>query len=133
MKEIDKNIVAERLIQLREKRNLSQRNVAIRANISNSSLSRIEFATSLPDATSLFALANFFNVSCDYLLGRTDNPKMNNEEYEPLSSIQESIIHKVTVLPTEDLYLVDGYIDKIIEKNKELELQIAEIMKKNNK
>jgi len=129
MKEIDKKIVAERLINLRNKKNLSQRITGIKANISNATISKIEAGASIPDGYSLFALAEFFNVSTDYLLGRTDNPKMNNEEYEPLSDIFENIIPKLKLLPDEDLYLVNGYIDKILEKNKQLELQIANIFK----
>lgn len=34
----------------------------------------------VPSCTNLQKVADFFNVSVDYLLGRTDNPKVNDDE-----------------------------------------------------
>ncbi|MGM0124614.1 hypothetical protein IGI37_001992 [Enterococcus sp. AZ194] len=38
-----------------------------------------------PSADKLNELAEYFNVSVDYLLGRTDNPNMTNAEEVPMS------------------------------------------------
>lgn len=66
-----------RLKELRKSRNLSQVRLAIELNISQNSISRYETGEREADYKTLIALANFFNVSVDYLLERTDNPEMN--------------------------------------------------------
>ena len=33
-----------------------------------------------PNSETLIALANYYNVSVDYLLGRTDNPKITKNQ-----------------------------------------------------
>lgn len=45
-------------------------------DISNGSISK--WNSSHPNSDPLKKVADYFNVSTDYLLGRTDNPKVNN-------------------------------------------------------
>ena len=51
--------------------------LAIDLNMNQNSISRYETGEREADYTTLIAIADYFNVSIDYLLGRTDNPKMN--------------------------------------------------------
>ena len=46
-------------------------------NMNQNSISRYETGERETDYKTLIALADYFNVSIDYLLGRTDNPTMN--------------------------------------------------------
>jgi len=46
-------------------------------NMNQNSISRYETGEREADYATLIAFADYFNVSVDYLLGRTDNPKMN--------------------------------------------------------
>ena len=46
-------------------------------NLNQNSVSRYETGEREADYTTLIALADYFDVSIDYLLGRTENPKMN--------------------------------------------------------
>lgn len=46
-------------------------------NMSQNSISRYETGEREADYETLIAFADFFNVSVDFLLGRTDNPVMN--------------------------------------------------------
>ena len=66
-----------RLKELRKSRNISQVRLAIELNISQNSISRYETCEREADYKTLIAMADFFNVSVDYLLERTDNPEMN--------------------------------------------------------
>ena len=66
-----------RLKELRKSRNISQVRLAIELNISQNSISRYETGEREADYKTLIAMADFFNVSVDYLLERTDNPEMN--------------------------------------------------------
>jgi transcriptional regulator with XRE-family HTH domain len=62
---------------LREKKRLSQVRLAIELDLNQNSISRYETETREADYKTLILFADYFNVSIDYLLGRTDNPKIN--------------------------------------------------------
>jgi len=66
-----------RLKQLRENRKLSQLKLALDLNMNQNTISRYESGAREADYKTLIAIADYFNVSIDYLLERTDNPKMN--------------------------------------------------------
>ena len=66
-----------RLKQLRKKRKLSQQALATQLNINQNNISRYENGEREADYDTLIILADYFNVSLDYLFGRTDNPKIN--------------------------------------------------------
>ncbi|MBD5130334.1 MAG: helix-turn-helix transcriptional regulator [Ruminococcaceae bacterium] len=66
-----------RLKELREKRKLSQVRLAIELDLNQNSISRYENGTREADYRTLLAFADYFNVSLDYLFGRTDNPEIN--------------------------------------------------------
>ena len=53
--------------------------LAIELNLSQNSISRYESGMREADYKTLLAIADYFNVSLDYLFGRTDNPKINTE------------------------------------------------------
>ena len=46
-------------------------------NLKQNSISRYENGEREADYSTLIAIADYFNVSVDYLLGRTDNPRLN--------------------------------------------------------
>lgn len=62
-----------RIKELRKELNLSQQEVATGAGISRSVLSEYESGNVDPSATALSKLADFFQISADYLLGRSDD------------------------------------------------------------
>lgn len=66
-----------RLKELREKRNISQLKLAMDLNLNQNSISRYENMVREADYKTLILLADYFNVSIDYLLERTDNPELN--------------------------------------------------------
>ncbi|MCI8499532.1 MAG: helix-turn-helix transcriptional regulator [Clostridia bacterium] len=66
-----------RLKELRHKKKLSQLQLAIALNMNQNSISRYETGEREADYATLIRFADYFNVSIDYLLERTDNPKIN--------------------------------------------------------
>ena len=64
-----------RLKKLRKDRKLTQQRLAIDLNMNQNSISRYESGVREADYETLIKLADYFNVSIDYLLERTDNPK----------------------------------------------------------
>ena len=68
-------IFAVRLREIREVRGFRLKDVAAALGIALRSYQRYEAGERQPDIDSLVALADYFNVSLDYLVGRLDNPK----------------------------------------------------------
>lgn len=64
----------DRIAYLREQNNLTQQQLADKIGITRASLSHYEKNRREPDYKTLEKLADFFEVSIDYLLGRTDKP-----------------------------------------------------------
>lgn len=63
---------SERLITLRKERNLTQKQVYEGVKMSVAAYQRYEYGVREPSYKKLIALADFFNVSLDYLCGRSE-------------------------------------------------------------
>ena len=66
--------LSERLRELKESRKLLQKDIANDVCISLRAYQYYERGQRQPDAEVLLKLAEYFDVSIDYLVGRTDNP-----------------------------------------------------------
>lgn len=66
-----------RLGELRKSRKISQLKLAMDLGLNQNSISRYEKGQREADYKTLIAFADYFNVSVDYLLERTDNPRTN--------------------------------------------------------
>jgi len=64
----------QRLKILRKHFNVTQKKVAESIGLSGRRYNDLEVGKSFPSADTLIKLADYFNVSTDYLLCRTDNP-----------------------------------------------------------
>ena len=65
----------DRLKYLRTNNNLIQRDIANHLEITVRAYQHYETGTRYPDFKGLLKLADYFDVSLDYLVGRSDNPK----------------------------------------------------------
>ena len=66
-----------RIRALRRERGLTQAQVADAIGIAWRNYQKLEVQTSLPSYNNLLALADLFDVSVDYLMGRTDKREIN--------------------------------------------------------
>ena len=66
-----------KLKKLRKQRKISQVKLAIDLNMTQNSISRYENLERQADYMTLIRFADYFDVSLDYLLGRTENKKFN--------------------------------------------------------
>lgn len=62
---------------LRTKKQLTQIALQMRTGIDQALLSKFESGKRLPTTEALLILSDFYNVSIDYILKRTDNPEIN--------------------------------------------------------
>ena len=69
--------IAIRLRKIREESGLSQAAAAKRIGMSANRWNNYEVGVSIPECEALVVIADYFDVSTDYLLGRTDKRDMN--------------------------------------------------------
>ena len=65
-----------RLKEIRKSKGISQLKMAMDLNTNQNTISRYETGEREPGITELIKIANYFNVSIDYLLERTNNPTL---------------------------------------------------------
>lgn len=104
---------------LRKERNISQQELADAINISKSAISMYEINQRVPELETFEAIADYFNVEMDYLMGKTDIRRKytftDNEDYR-----NEDAFNKI--LMTKNQTMID-IINKIAAMdNKELEI-----------
>ncbi|MFC4618370.1 helix-turn-helix domain-containing protein [Camelliibacillus cellulosilyticus] len=106
-----------RIKHLRERKSLSQKKLAEQLQISNVQLSRYEADKRTPDPAMVAQIATFFDVTTDYLLGKTDaiheerHGYLNKEDIELIDSIKkvdglETFIRNVLKQPEDVKKLV---------------------------
>ena len=66
-----------RLKEIRKAKGISQLKLALDLNTNQNTVSRYETGEREPSISDLIKIADYFNVSIDYLVGRTDNPKIS--------------------------------------------------------
>ena len=66
-----------KLKELRKSRNISQLKLAMELNMNQNTISRYENGKREPGINELIQIADYFNISIDYLLERTSNPELN--------------------------------------------------------
>ncbi|WP_144526170.1 helix-turn-helix domain-containing protein [Bacillus pumilus] len=67
-------MLGDRIRSLREKHNLTQEQIAKKIGISRGTYAHYEINKRRPDYETLIKIAEIFDVSTDYLVGRSDNP-----------------------------------------------------------
>lgn len=65
---------SDRLRSLRKLRGITQKQLAEAIDVSEITIQNYESQRKKPAFDALIALADYFNVSLDYLVGRTDTP-----------------------------------------------------------
>ena len=90
------------LRSIRNEKNITQIRLSVAAEVSQETISAYESGKALPSAETLIKIADFLDVSIDYLLERTDNPLVNrnakDEEIEILN-----IFHQLDKKQKEDV------------------------------
>ena len=118
------NDLSSRLKSLRENRGIAQKFVAEKIGIKANTLSGYENGARQPDPETLKKLADFYEVTTDYLLGRSDTPSF--------SKSTESLIRDIDfAMRFEDLkkkykFMLDGV--EISEKDIEDVLNVVKIV-----
>lgn len=77
---MDNKVLANRLRNLREEKGYLQKFVADKIGVRSNTLSGYENGTRSPDPNMILKLADLYNVTTDYLLGKSGNPNLTEQE-----------------------------------------------------
>lgn len=92
---------------LRTRTGMSQQQLADVINVSQQSINKYENHDVEPNIETLCAIADYFNVSVDFLVGRTSIERKNEEtEFCRLNSEETALINKIRSLSPEDRNLI---------------------------
>jgi transcriptional regulator with XRE-family HTH domain len=85
----------DRLQELREKKDLSRDKLAKVLGIGSASIERYENGKQSPSADVLVSIARHFDVSSDYLLGLTDDPRsvLKDDNFNAVELRSISLLH----------------------------------------
>ena len=114
--------IGERIIELRNKRNISQVQLASLLNVSRQAVSKWENDQSAPDTLNLIRLADILNTDVEYIA--TGNHTTIKEPPQIVRVIQnvDRVVEKVIEKPV--------YVDKIVEVEKVIEVEkVVEVPK----
>lgn len=70
--------IGKRIKELRKKKELTQEDLARKISVTRSAVANWEIGRAMPDLHALTSLANFFDISVDYLLERTTYTSQNH-------------------------------------------------------
>lgn len=82
---------SERLKELRKNKKLTQKEVAEKIGVARTTYAMYEQNRREPDNETLQKIADFYNVTTDYLLGRTDDPAMTAKDERDIAKRMEKI------------------------------------------
>lgn len=71
------DLMQTRLKELRKSKGITQIALQMQTGIEQSLISKFESGERVPPTETLVLFAEFYNVSIDYILFRTDNPEIN--------------------------------------------------------
>lgn len=111
-------MLKDRLKELRIEKGKTQKEMAKDLGTTDVSIGRYEAGTREPKTDILNALADYFDVTTDYLLGRTDEKQPKKERFQSVNTISAHRIGKIEKLSEEALDQLDDYIQYLELKYK---------------
>lgn len=105
----------ERLKELRKEKNLTQEQLAEIFKVTQVTISKYERNFTETDITTLFKFADFFDVTTDYLLGKSDLKHGNKSDKQNLHFFEKDNLTK------EDMDYLNMMIETMKKRNNEKE------------
>jgi len=108
-------IIAKKIKELRQENNITQPQIAEKVGVAKSMISQWESEKNEPKATYIIRLAQFFNVSTDYLLGLSDD--LGNVVNNNLSETENYLINLLRQLNSEKKQELISYANYLVNKD----------------
>lgn len=110
-------MIIERLKKLRKEGKLTQKDIATFLNISQPAYQQFESGKKKMNLETMEKLADFFNVSTDYLLGKTDFPDPDLE-VDIDNAIDNSVAYDGTPITDNDREIIKNFLKDYFSNKK---------------
>ncbi|WJE54293.1 helix-turn-helix transcriptional regulator [Bacillus cereus] len=110
----------DRIRSLRKEQKLKQDELGKEIGVNGASVSKFETGLKSPSRETLQRIADYFNVTVDYLLGRSDNPQLD----EMLDRKYKELKLRIDQLPEEQQEMVFKQMQTITESFEQLNKRI---------
>ena len=105
-----------RIKQLREERGMSQVRLSIELGVSQETVSAYEKGKHYPSVQSLIRLSEIFGVSCDYILGLSEQP--HHIVYNTLDGRDRKLFNDFKTLSSQNQEKVMAYIQVLLDSGR---------------
>jgi transcriptional regulator with XRE-family HTH domain len=105
-------IIGERLKHLRDGAKLSQMKIGKLSGVNQSNLARYENGKAIPPLKLLLWYADYFDVSLDFIFGRTDSPEGKLYSFTPKITADSDELRKFIEMCFDPDSLVSGKLKK---------------------
>ena len=110
-------MIIERLKKLRKEGKLTQKDIATFLNISQPAYQQFESGKKKMNLETMEKLADYFNVSTDYLLGKTDFPDLDLE-VDIDNAIDNSVAYDGTPITDNDREIIKNFLKDYFSNKK---------------
>ncbi|MCX4257964.1 MAG: helix-turn-helix transcriptional regulator [Oscillospiraceae bacterium] len=116
----------KKIKDLREDNDKLQKEIAIDLKTNVTQYQRYENGKREPPFNFIISLANYYNVSLDYIAGRTNDKKGFNKSDLPDSEVD--LLKKFRSLSEQQRGIIIGRIEAMTEENEEKQAQIKDVV-----
>jgi transcriptional regulator with XRE-family HTH domain len=105
--------IGERVISLLKENNNKPEELAQHIGITKKAVEKWQERPSDPSAKYIARIADFFNITCEYLLTGIDKKGMEGES-QMLTTMQQSAMAKLLKLNDSGVLMLNGYLDGLL-------------------
>ncbi|KMN42304.1 MULTISPECIES: helix-turn-helix domain-containing protein [Bacillus] len=95
-------MIGEKIKELRKNNKITQEQLGNAIGVSKMAISYFEKGKKSPGRESLEKIADYFDVTTDYLLGRSEDPELNEEENKIVTEEGKNILALIESLPEDE-------------------------------
>lgn len=95
-------VIGEKIKELRKNSKITQEQLGNAIGVSKMAVSYFEKGKKAPGRETLEKIADYFNVTTDYLLGRSEDPELNEEENKTVTEEGKNIMALIESLPEDE-------------------------------
>ena len=111
-------MLGSRIRELRKERKMSQRELAEKLNVSQQTIGAWETEGIVPGADTLGNIANYFGVTTDYLLGRSEQRKENKDDFTVQEALDSVMSFDGKPMTDNDREIIEGLIRAYMSNKK---------------
>lgn len=117
---------------LRKENNINQEKLSKYLKVSRNTISQYETGVREPNFETLIKLADYFNVSIDYLLGRTTQRNIENVNNEKLEQYQKDFFEYLKTMNELECFQAKAHIETLrkMQTDKQQAKELYNILKR---